>query len=219
MKHYPSQMDLQGLDKLERVVRDIYNRIYDIPKQQAQTNSKLQSDIKKVERLAGGGGGTGGSGGGGGGGPVVPPTTIPLPYGSMYNDMNSWTVNVVVANNSYPILGNMNLGLTSGGAFTFQNNCELLCNVVGIYLVNWSMSLQAASPNQDLEGFVMIGDVEQANTTNHSVNGSANKNTTVAGTGILSLVVNDRLRLGVSNHTNTGNIIVQHANLTAVKIV
>lgn len=216
MKHYPSQMDLQGLDKLERVVRDIYNRIYDIPKQQAQTNSTLQSSIKKVAaQLASGGGGAGG----GSSSPVVPsPTTIIVPaYGSMWANNISQTVVIAVANTYYAV----NAGLTAGLmtiAFNFVNNSTLQCETLGTYLVNYATSLNCAFVNQDIEAGVMINSVIQPNTTNHHSTSAVSKDIMVAGTGIIELEEGDLVQLAVNNNTAIHDITVEHMNMTLVKI-
>ena len=39
-----------------------------------------------------------------------------------------------------------------------------------------------------------------------------------AGCGIVDLVAGDDLQLGINNHTNTNDAVIEHASLTLVKI-
>lgn len=48
MPHYPSQQDLQGTDKLERVIRDLYDYIYAL--EAKIQNLQSSSNTKPVEQ-------------------------------------------------------------------------------------------------------------------------------------------------------------------------
>ena len=136
------------------------------------------------------------------------------PYGSMYGNEISQLVTVSTAGTYYMVGGS----LADGGSsvdFTFQNAKELKCNSTAKYLATYSMSLDCGTNSQDLSGCIMVNATAQLNTTSHNFNGQgSSKNSVVAGTGILSLVKNDLVRLAVTNHTAANNITVEHANLT-----
>lgn len=42
-KHYPTQQDTQGADRLERVIRDLYDRVYKL-------EAQLKALLSKVEK-------------------------------------------------------------------------------------------------------------------------------------------------------------------------
>ena len=100
---------------------------------------------------------------------------------------------------------------------TFQNSKELLVTVAGKYLVTWSMSLSAGN-NDHIEGAAMINSTVAASTENAAHTPGAGDQVGVSGSGILTLAVNDLLKLCVENETDTDDITVSHATLTAVRI-
>jgi hypothetical protein len=137
-------------------------------------------------------------------------------YGSMYADDITRSVVISSAGVYYEVGGSLSGGSVNG--FTFQNNKELKCNVAGKYLVNWSISSQSASANQYIEGAVMVNGTAQANTVNATQIGTANKDYTCGGTGIITLAVNDLVSLCMENETGTNNLTVTHANLTLHRV-
>lgn len=139
-----------------------------------------------------------------------------LCYGSMYGDDINVTI-TISASSTYYELGS---GLTGGSCnnFTFQNSKELKCLVAGNYKVDWAMSLECASAGQYVEGAVMINSTAQSNTIGAAELITANKKVCVGGTGIITLAVNDVVKLCVENETGTNNIICDHATLALVQV-
>lgn len=138
-----------------------------------------------------------------------------LIYGSMYADDIAQAVVVAAAGTEYEVGGSLTGGSVNG--FTFQNSKELLCTVAGNYLVNWSMSLSAGN-NDHISGGVMINSTAQHNTENAAHTPGAGDQVGVAGTGVITLAVNDLVKLFVENESDTDDIEVNHANLALVRI-
>lgn len=153
-------------------------------------------------------------------GGATPDYTYPLiNYGSMYADESAITVAILGTSTYVPVGSGLSDGGTIALAFTFQNASELKCLVAGKYLVSWSASINCATNSQDLSGCVMVNTTAQLNTTNHCFNGSgASKNASIAGTGIVTLAANDLLRISFANHTAIHDVLVEHVNLTAIRI-
>lgn len=138
-------------------------------------------------------------------------------YGSLWADEQSHSVPIAAINTYVQVLASLSAGLNDG--FVFQNFSTLRCVVPGIYKVDWAMSINCATNNQDLSGCVTVNAVPQLNTTSHHFNGSGgSKNSTIGGTGILSLKANDLILLAVANHTATNAIIVEHANMSLCRV-
>lgn len=137
-------------------------------------------------------------------------------YGSMYGDDISHTVTISSAGVYYAITAGLTGGESNG--MTFQNNSELLVTIAGKYRVTWSMSLECGTAGQYVEGAVMVNSTAQENTVGASELPSANKKVNVAGSGIISLAVNDVVKLCVENETATNNIVVDHANIELLRI-
>ena len=115
----------------------------------------------------------------------------------------------------YEVGGGLTGGATNG--LTFQNSKELLVGVAGTYLITWSMSLSAGN-NDHLEGAVMINSAVAASTENAAHTPGSGDQIGVGGSGLVSLAVNDVIKLCVENETDTDDITVSHATLTAVRI-
>lgn len=140
-----------------------------------------------------------------------------IPYGSMWADEQSQIVPIAAINTYVQVPGSMSAGLSD--RFAFQNARELRCLTGGTYKVDWAMSINCATNNQDLSGSVMVNGIAQLNTTSHHFNGTgASKNSTIGGTGILSLALNDIVSLAVANHTATNAIIMEHANMALNRV-
>ena len=137
-------------------------------------------------------------------------------YGSMYGDNISQVITVSATNTYYELTAGVSGGSTNG--CTFQNSHELLITKAGKYLVNYSMSVKVGATNQTVESEVMINGGGQNNTSNHSHASTANSQMSLAGSGVLTLAVNDVVSLSVSNNTAVNNITVEHVNLTLLMI-
>ena len=137
-------------------------------------------------------------------------------YGSMYGDDMGQSVTISATGTFYEVGG----GLSDGGSngTTFQNSKELLIAVAGEYLVNWSVTIECTAAAQYVEGAVMINSTAQMNTISAAELPTANKKVALGGTGIITLAVNDVVKLSVENETATNNLTVDHANLTIVQV-
>jgi hypothetical protein len=138
-----------------------------------------------------------------------------LLYGSFYAEDIALTVAVAATDVYYPVTSSMTTGSLNG--MTFQNASELLVATAGKYLVTWSMAIAAGS-NDHVEGGVMINTTPQSNTVNSAHTPGNNDEVSVGGTGILTLAVNDIVRLCVENENDADDIIVHTANLTLIQI-
>lgn len=218
-RYYPAQHDMQGPDKLERVFRDVYDRLYATREESTKKVNGVQLMIDKVAAANNAAisqlmisGAT----------PAAVPDSVRnrvilFYYGSMYGDELAQTVTIAATNTYVHVPGSLLAGGTVAEAFTFQNAKELKCVYAGIYLVTYSMTINCATNSQDLSGCVMVNTTAQLNTTSHNFNGTgASKNAVVAGTGIVTLAADDLLRLAVADHTAIHDIIVEHVNLTAL---
>lgn len=140
-----------------------------------------------------------------------------VPYGSMYADDVTQTVTISATATYYEVPGSLSDG-GSSASFTFQSSKQLLCNTAGTYRVTWGMTLQCASANQEVTGAVMVNTTAKTNTEGATKLTTGNNNKLVAGTGIITLAVNDVVKLCVENETGTNDIIVTHATLSLSKL-
>jgi len=150
-------------------------------------------------------------------GPSGPPPN--LYYGEMYGTNINQTVTITTIDTDTELGAGLSNGLLSG--FTFQNSHELICTAPGLYLINWSMSVETISvANKECEGGIMIDNVGQVKATAHAEvsPGGSNRPETISGTGLFQLELNNAVSLFVSNHTDTTDMVVSHVSLTALKI-
>jgi hypothetical protein len=145
-------------------------------------------------------------------------TSPTLGYGSMYGDDISQAVVVVAANTSYEVGGSLLTSLCDTNAWTFQNSKELKCLVQGIYLITWSMTVSCVSASQGISGCVMEDGVANVASTNHGFGESAAAPVSLSGSVIISVAVNGLISLAAANNTSTDDLVVQHANLTIIRV-
>ena len=140
------------------------------------------------------------------------------PYGSMYADNIAHTVTVSASDTLYEVDGDITGGTESG--MTFQNSKEIKCLTAGKYLATYAISINADGVAQkEIESDIMINGTETGLATSHSETGiGADRPQTNAGTAILTLAANDVVSLGVANHTDTTDIVVEHVSMTLVKV-
>lgn len=140
-----------------------------------------------------------------------------LPYGAMYANDVSVTVTIAAPDTYVEVGSGLSAGLVNG--FTFQSSKQLRCDVAGDYEVRYSMTVEPASgANVHIEGGVMVnstGDVKTANTT-HCVNSTDEQS--VSGGTIITLAVNDVVKLCVKEETGAIDVVVTHANLWLSKV-
>jgi hypothetical protein len=137
-----------------------------------------------------------------------------LSYGSMGGDDLAIAVVVAAADTYYAVGTGLTVGLLNN--FTFSAS-TLTCLVAGNYKVDWSMALSAGN-NDHLEGVVMVN-----STVNHLTACSAHTpgngdEIGVSGTGIITLAVNDVVKLAVENEIDADDITVHTASLSIVQV-
>lgn len=138
------------------------------------------------------------------------------PYGEMYATNISVAIVVAAANTAYEVTSGMTGGLeylmAFGGAHYIQAERG------GIYLANWSLSIDTAGALDEIEGGLMIGGVAQNNGTAHTTVAAAADASTVAANALLQIAAGDQISLFVRNHTAARDITVEHASLTLTRI-
>jgi hypothetical protein len=137
-------------------------------------------------------------------------------YGEMYADNITKAITVSAAKTAYEIDSNLISGLLSG--ITFTDSSALQVKSDGKYLINWSMSIDTGTADDELEGGVMINGSAKTKGTSHTTVETISKAQCVSGSLILDLDQNNKISLFVKNMTNTNNITVEHVSLTALKI-
>lgn len=147
-------------------------------------------------------------------------SAFPIPamsrYGHMYAHNVTGTVVVASADVEYPVSGSFRAGLLSG--FTFSNTMHLKPTTAGRYLATYSISVQSASANQEIESSLMYNSVMQSGSTAHTEATGANKAHALSGSMIIDMTANSILGLAVANHTGGNNLIMEHGNLTVFLI-
>lgn len=137
-------------------------------------------------------------------------------YGSMYADDISQAVTVASANVYYEVPGSLSGGACNG--FTFQSSKELLAAYVGIYLVTFGLSLTSATNNENISAAVMVNTTEAHVTEGSAQCINSGKPVHISGSGVITLAVNDVVKLCVENEDAAHNITVYHANLSILRI-
>jgi hypothetical protein len=137
-------------------------------------------------------------------------------YGSMYGDDINVTVDIAAAETYYEVPSGLSGGECNG--MTFQNSKELKVLTAGKYKVDWSMSAECASAGQYIEGGVMVNTTAKENTVGAAELVTASKKVCLGGTGIIDLAINDLVKLCVENESGTADIVIDHANLTIIRV-
>lgn len=137
------------------------------------------------------------------------------PYACMhaYHLGAGHTTTIALVDTYYTIVDpDININQISG--FEFQNGNRLKVLKTGYYHAVWSMSLETAANNQEVEGTLGINDSPHLDIASHGFVINNNKPICISGTGILYLVVGDLVSFMVLNHTSAGNIVSDHVSLS-----
>lgn len=137
-------------------------------------------------------------------------------FGGMYADNISQSVTISATDTHYEVGGSISGGNTNH--MTFQNSKELKILDAGTYLITYSISVQCANANQEIETSIMVNSTASARLSAHTNITTANQPRVLSGTNPISLTVNDVVKFCVANHTATNNIVVSHANMSIVRI-
>jgi hypothetical protein len=143
-----------------------------------------------------------------------------LSHGSMFNDNNSTKVdiNAVGVNTPVRIPSGFTVGQTH--LMTFQNAREIVVSLEGMYLITWQISFSTDGNSKEIEGFIMIDNVRNAQASAHRFIGTAADTGSMSGTCILDLSADAVVALGVTNKTAGGDLDVniEHANLSIIQV-
>ncbi len=139
------------------------------------------------------------------------------PFGEMYASNVAIVVAVAAVNTKYEVTTGLTTGLAN--LMTFGGGHYLAPEVSAKYLVNWSMSLDAATANDQVEGGIMVDGVALPNGTAHTtMPGGGASATTVAASAIVDVTALSQLSLYVRNTTAARNITVEHASFTVTLV-
>jgi hypothetical protein len=84
--------------------------------------------------------------------------------------------------------------------------------------VTWNLTVDSTGANDELEGGIYLKDVAQTNGTSHATVSAASAGNTIAASAVVYMAVNDWIGLFVRNHTNADDIVVEHGNLTILRV-
>jgi hypothetical protein len=120
---------------------------------------------------------------------------------------------------------NMAVGFDTNGAAVgktngviFQNAKELKIVTAGEYKADWSMTVNNSASDRTVEGGVMVNATASLNTVNATRTKESGVDYSVGGSGIITLVSNDLVKLCIEEESGTGTVTVNHANLTIPRI-
>jgi len=137
-------------------------------------------------------------------------------FGHMFASNVSINVAIAAANTWTAIASGFTSGLLAD--FTFQSASELKCGNAGIYLINWSLSVNAVGANDNIEGGITINGTIEPSSISHTRFTVVSSNACLGNSLILNLAVNDVLKFSLNNNSDADDIVMQHAGLTAIRL-
>jgi hypothetical protein len=137
-------------------------------------------------------------------------------YAEMYANNAGALISSPVINTWYAFSSGFTGGTNKN--FTFQNSHELVCNKAGKYKIWYSLSIQSAVANQEYEFGVTVNGTIQSNTISHFHEQTNDAEFCVSGGGILTLSVNDIVRMAFKNRTSATGIDLENASVTLLRI-
>jgi len=137
-------------------------------------------------------------------------------YGEMFGDNISETVTIGATDTFVEVGGSLSTGVVRG--VTFQNSKELKILTAGDYLINFAIGVKTTTANDEVEGRIMINSTSSPTSSTHSTLPKANVSEEISGTTILTLAVDDVVKVAVANHNAVRDIIIEHLNLSILKV-
>lgn len=137
-------------------------------------------------------------------------------YGSFYTSGANQTISVAASGTKYKVDGGFAVGQVKNTVFV--ENCGLKIEKDGKYLINWSLSLNTQTANDEIEAGLIIDEfpITPGNAkTDIQFN---DEDVTLGSTAILDLNKDNSLFMYVENLTNTDDIVVNNGNMTIFKI-
>lgn len=135
--------------------------------------------------------------------------------GEMYNFNTPTAVTIGSANTWVAIASGFTGGDNEG--VTFQNARELKIVTAGTYLVQWSLSLDAAAANVEVEGGILVNGTVNEKSVCHLFFATANDTGTLKSQAWIDLVADDIITLGVNNNTSATNVSMEHSNVNIAR--
>ena len=136
-----------------------------------------------------------------------------LAYGSLYQHEAVTTINLV--KNNYVKITGFTPGLLNAISV---NSDAFNVNRVGVYKVNWSLSVDPASVC-DIHFDLFVNGVEQNDGSGHRKFGAANDHGNISGTAILDITnAGHDIDIRAKNITNSNDMDVYHANFNIMQI-
>jgi len=142
-----------------------------------------------------------------------------LAFGSMFIyalGTGSVTVPVAATDVFYQVGSGASFGVLY--RVLFQNARELKVQIPGTYHVDWHMSIECASANQEVEGALMLDGVAFTPLGSHGEIATASRPVALGSTGLIALGVDSLVSLAVLNHTTVHDLIVDHLNLAIERV-
>lgn len=144
-----------------------------------------------------------------------------LLFGSFYgNDLADVTLGTAFAG-GFVIVSDASISAGQVNNTTFQNNQELLIATAGMYLVNYSVSVEAGV-NQHVVTAIGVGGAAQNDGQSHTVLAAGASESAVSGTAILDLAATSTVSIMIDNEsgnaTPVNDVTVEHLSLTLVQI-
>ena len=139
--------------------------------------------------------------------------------GEMYQDPGAGSPNAVALTGSgtYDIVDGFSTGSTSGVTFG-SDTLTIGSGYGGLWLVQYSITLESDGANDVLETAVLRNDAVQAKCKAARQLINASKAGNLAGQCILTLADGDTVKLGVENESDTDDCKVHHANVTLTRL-
>jgi len=135
-----------------------------------------------------------------------------IPYGSMWQ-FNSMDEVTILIQGEMVAINDFNQGLSNAFVLLDMNRLQTLR--AGKYKVDWSESFLDEN-KKEIQGGVSVNEVLQVETV-ASIEGQKGASS-MGGTGILDLSLNDEVSLVITNLDDTNGLTIQHANLTLVRV-
>lgn len=136
--------------------------------------------------------------------------------GHMFNDNNETTITISAVDTFVEVDAGFSAGQLDG--FTFDGTHRIVCGVKGKYLLVYSVSLLLSGvANRTFEATIMINGVASDEATNHAEisPGGAGRPAVISGNMTADLEIGDEISIAVSNHDDTTDVVVAHANVSA----
>lgn len=134
-------------------------------------------------------------------------------HGGMYAYEVSQDVAVAAANTWYEVT----TAVTTGPNLyrvSFANSHELIVELAGRYLVNWSMAITTTQANDEIMGTFGVNNVAVDAGASHGTVKTGAAFVSVAGTGIVDLSAGDAISMFVDNESGIRNITFEHITCT-----